>query len=103
MATNRSLGQQFLMQSLSVPKTHRKRLKASVEAGTCIIDGCDRPLGSRGLCDNHRQLYYHALRQQETQEAKIAFEREMVSIGNILPQDVQRKWTTRNPFLRDVS
>lgn len=103
MITNRSLGQQFLMQSLAVPKTHAKRLRQLVEDGCCIIEGCKRPLGSRGLCDNHRQLYYHALRQLDSPEAKIAFEREMVAAGRILPQDVQRKWTSKNPFLRDVS
>lgn len=95
--------QRLLIEALSMPrkKSVEAKVKERVKQGKCLL--CDRDYVSRGLCHTHRQLFYTAMRRQESKEARVAFESEMIAQGNILAEQEQREWTTKNPFLRSAS
>lgn len=98
-----NLAHQYLMQALAMKRKNIGKLRQRVENGLCIIDGCDSHCVSRGLCDKHRQQYYAALRQQDTDADRVEFEQRMVREGMILADREQQKWTTKNPFTKAAS
>lgn len=97
---NSGLAHRYLMQSLAMKRKNLRKIREKFATGKCILDGCDRPHSSRGLCDSHRQLFYQALRAQGDEAAKIEFEQEQIRQGHILASGEQMAWTSTNPFLQ---
>lgn len=93
-----SLARHYLLRALAMKRKKRKELRERVKAGQCIIDGCDRQLGSRGLCNFHRQQWYREVRKQDSPEAKFQFEERSIALGLILAPGEQDEWTRDNPF-----
>lgn len=98
-----SVARHYLMQSLAMKRSRIRELKARVQEGKCILEDCQNAIGSRGLCDHHRQKWYRTLRKQDTPEAKLAFEEKSIQMGLILRSGEQEEWTTDNPFSKAVS
>ena len=100
-----SVARHFLMQALAMKRSKIKELKQRVLSGCCILDDCKNPLGSRGLCDHHRQQWYRTLKKQNSPEDKIAFEEKSIQLGLILPSGEQDEWLKAgsNPFEKAVS
>ena len=75
-------------------------IKSQVQRGKCILKGCDNDLGSRGLCDHHRQRWYRELRKMRSEEERIEFEEASIRLGLILAPREQEEWIGEltNPF-----
>ena len=100
---NSNLASQYLMRSLAMNRKKVAGLRERVEAGKCIIEGCDLPLRSRGLCQKHKQQYYQELRKLPGDTERLQFKEDCVRDGLILPSGEQAKWTTKNPFAKAAS
>ncbi|EMI20504.1 hypothetical protein RMSM_02536 [Rhodopirellula maiorica SM1] len=81
-------------------RANEQTIKSRVLKGRCILDGCDSPLGSRGLCDHHRQKWYRTLKEEATEDKRNAFEENSIKLGLILRSGEQDEWIREqsNPF-----
>lgn len=75
-----------------------KRLEERVREGKCILEGCDRPIESRGLCAYHRQVWYRRLWSRPSDKDRAEFERRSVELGLILAPGEQQELQRDDPF-----
>lgn len=112
---NSSLARQYLMRSLAMKRSNQRKNEERVRSHTCILDveatdaegnatgemtPCGGKLGSRGLCDQHRQLFYRHLKELGSDEERLAFEERAVSMGLILPNYEQNRILRKDPFAK---
>ncbi|GAA5510012.1 hypothetical protein [Novipirellula caenicola] len=95
-----SLAKHYLMRALAMDRENEQTIKSRVLKGRCILDGCENPLGSRGLCDHHRQKWYRTLKEESTEDRRLEFEERSVKLGLILRSGEQDEWIREqsNPF-----
>ncbi len=76
---------EFLMETLSMKKSVAKSVDERAAKGVCLIDGCGCKAVSRGLCEKHRAQFYRNLMRQSSPAKRVAFERNAIEQGLILP------------------
>jgi hypothetical protein len=76
---------EFLMETLSLKKSTAKAVEQSVANGVCLIEGCGCKAVSRGLCSKHRAQFYRNLYRHASTSKRVAFERNAIEQGLILP------------------
>ncbi len=92
------LASKYLMRALTVKRTRLKAIEERASQGICIMDNCGCPSYSRGLCQSHYNAFDYELRNQPSDETKLAFEEQNIVDGNVLPKGKQRRYTRKSPF-----
>ncbi|MEL6897942.1 MAG: hypothetical protein AAFP90_17725 [Planctomycetota bacterium] len=68
------------------------KIRARVEAGICIREGCGGAIRSRGLCQRCKNEFYNNLGELKSPEAKLAFEEKLIEECLLLYLYEQQRW-----------
>lgn len=86
------------MSGVTAKDSVREAVRAKVLAGECLIDGCNRTVTTRGLCDTHYQMFVRAISEKDSSD-RVEFERIAIRDGLILAVgEQQRIKCGPNPF-----
>jgi len=100
--SNTHLARLLLMSELRRKPKHNKRIKTAAAEGQCIIEGCTSEMKCRGLCVSHANEFFGQKRTL-TKKQWLAFERDNITEGLVLPPHEQRQLTKKSVFVSEAS